>query len=68
MALTNLWGSVFSRIERVGGQPTTMAKPFRSGLFNRVELNVGKPVETGDVQLEGLRELVVGLLKRSAKI
>ena len=37
MALTNLWGSFFSRIER--GE--AMVKPFRRGLFSRVGLNVG---------------------------
>ena len=36
MALTNLWGSFFSRIE----QGTAMVKPFRRGLFSRVGLNV----------------------------
>ena len=37
MALTNLWGSYFSRIEQGGA----MVRPFRRGLFNRVGLNVG---------------------------
>lgn len=41
MALTNLWGSVFIRIELVGGKPTAMARPFRRGIFNAVGLNVG---------------------------
>ena len=36
MALTNLWGSFFSRVE---GQ--AMAKPFRRGFGSRVGLNVG---------------------------
>ncbi len=40
MALTNLWGSFFSRIEGDGA----MVRPFRRGLFNRVGLNVGLPV------------------------
>lgn len=62
MVLTNLWGSVFSRIERVGGQPTTMAKPFRRGVFNRVGLNVGTPVAANEVGLESLRDRVAKLL------
>jgi 1-acyl-sn-glycerol-3-phosphate acyltransferase len=37
MALTNLWGSYFSRVEQGGA----MVRPFRRGMFNRVGLNVG---------------------------
>ncbi len=62
MALTNLWGSYFSRVELVGGKPTAMAKPFRRGIFNAVGLNVGAPIAAGEVQLEGLRVKVAGLL------
>lgn len=58
MALTNLWGSYFSRIEKGGA----MVRPFRRGWFNRVGLNVGAPMATGEVSLEGLRERVKGLL------
>ncbi|MCZ8253311.1 MAG: MFS transporter [Hylemonella sp.] len=58
MALTNLWGSYFSRVELVGGKPTAMSKPFRRGLFNRVGLNVGASMAAEEVQLEGLREQV----------
>lgn len=65
MALTNLWGSYFSRIELVGGKPTAMAKPFRRGMFNRVGLNVGVPVAAGEVQLEGVREKVAVLMGQS---
>jgi 1-acyl-sn-glycerol-3-phosphate acyltransferase len=39
MALRGLWGSFFSR---AGGR--AMVRPFRRGLFNRVELVVGAPV------------------------
>lgn len=63
MALTNLWGSYFSRIELVGGKPTAMAKPFRRGVFNAVGLNVGEPVGASEVQLEGLRVRVSALLE-----
>jgi len=58
MALTNLWGSYFSRIEK----GTAMRKPFRRGFYSRVGLNVGAPVAAGDVTPLGLRERVVRLL------
>ncbi|AYM95129.1 MFS transporter [Acidovorax sp. 1608163] len=59
MALTNLWGSFFSRVE----QGTAMAKPFRRGMFNRVGLNVGPAMEATQVQPAVLRERVAGLLR-----
>lgn len=62
MALTDLWGSYFSRIEVSGGQPTAMVKPFRRGLFNRVGLNVGEAVPAERVTPESLRERVAQLL------
>jgi len=40
MALRGLWGSFFSRIE----DGRAMVRPFRRGLFNRIELVVGAPV------------------------
>ncbi|WP_394788814.1 MFS transporter [Rhodoferax sp.] len=58
MALTNLWGSYFSRVE--GG--TAMAKPFRRGMFNRVGLNVGTALAPAEVQPELLRAKVATLL------
>ena len=62
MALTDLWGSYFSRIEVSGGQPTAMVKPFRRGLFNRVGLNVGAAVKAEVVTPDALRERVAQLL------
>ncbi len=59
MALTNLWGSYFSRIEKDGA----MVRPFRRGLFNRVGLNVGAPVAAPQVSPEDLRLRVAALLK-----
>jgi 1-acyl-sn-glycerol-3-phosphate acyltransferase len=59
MALTNLWGSFFSRVE----QGTAMAKPFRRGMFNRVGLNVGPAMQPTQVQPAVLREHVAGLLQ-----
>ncbi|MDO5289955.1 MAG: MFS transporter [Pseudomonadota bacterium] len=58
MALTNLWGSFFSRIEQNGA----MTRPFRRGMFNRVGLNVGEPVAPADATPEGLRARVAALL------
>jgi hypothetical protein len=58
MALTNLWGSYFSRIEQGGA----MVRPFRRGLFNRVGLNVGQPMAQAEVQPALLRERVLRLL------
>ena len=58
MALTNLWGSYFSRIEH----GTAMARPFRRGAFSRVGLNVGAPLAAGEVQPQILQARVAGLL------
>ncbi|MBI3102645.1 MAG: MFS transporter [Burkholderiales bacterium] len=59
MALTNLWGSYFSRIEQGGA----MVRPFRRGMFNRVGLNVGAPVAPDQAQPEALQARVAGLLQ-----
>jgi hypothetical protein len=58
MALTNLWGSYFSRIEKGGA----MVRPLRRGLFNRVGLNVGPALPGQGLQPEVLRERVGELL------
>ncbi len=58
LALQNLWGSYFSRIE--GG--TAMAKPFRRGLFSPVGLVAGPALQPAQVTLPVLRERVAGLL------
>jgi 1-acyl-sn-glycerol-3-phosphate acyltransferase len=54
MALTNLWGSYFSRIEKDGA----MVRPFRRGMFNRVGLNVGPAMAAEQVSPEALRARV----------
>jgi 1-acyl-sn-glycerol-3-phosphate acyltransferase len=64
MALSGLWGSFFSRIERRGGRPTAMARPFRRGLFSRVGLRVGAPVPAASAGPALLRERVAALLQR----
>ena len=61
-ALTNLWGSFFSRIEERNGQRLAMVRPFRRGMFNRVGLNAGEPMKADGVTPEALRERVAGLL------
>jgi 1-acyl-sn-glycerol-3-phosphate acyltransferase len=58
MALTNLWGSFFSRVEEGGA----MKKPFRRGVFNRVGLNVGAPVSAAQAEPQLLQQRVGVLL------
>jgi 1-acyl-sn-glycerol-3-phosphate acyltransferase len=57
MALTNLWGSYFSRVE----QGNAMVRPFRRGVFSRVGLNIGVAVPPAQVSPAGLRERVAEL-------
>ncbi|MGI4937853.1 MAG: 1-acyl-sn-glycerol-3-phosphate acyltransferase [Janthinobacterium lividum] len=61
MALTNLWGSFFSRIERVDGEQLAMVKPFRRGLWSRVGLNIGAPITQAGMTPEIMREQVMAL-------
>lgn len=56
MALQNLWGSYFSRIEG-----RAMRKPFRRGLFSHVGLNVGTPLEPVGLTPRRMREAVEAL-------
>ena len=60
MALTNLWGSFFSRIE----EGRAMVRPFRRGVFSRVGLNVGAPLAASVVEPARLQEHVAALLAR----
>lgn len=62
MALTQLWGSFFSRAEVRNGEAVAMVRPFRRGVFNRVGLNVGEPVAGKSVTPEGLRGRVFELM------
>jgi len=59
VALQNLWGSYFSRIE--GG--TAMVKPFRRGLFARVGLVAGAALPAAQVSPVGLHGRVLELLE-----
>ncbi len=58
LALQNMWGSFFSRIER----GTAMARPFRRGLFSPVALVAGEPLAAALVTPAMLRQRVQGLL------
>jgi 1-acyl-sn-glycerol-3-phosphate acyltransferase len=57
MALKNLWGSFFSRVDGAA-----MVRPFRRGFFSRIEVVVGEPVPPEQVSPEGLRQRVAALM------
>ncbi len=57
LALQKLWGSFFSR---AGGK--AMSRPFRRGLFNRVDLVAGAPVAPAAATPASLRDRVGALL------
>ena len=57
MALTNVFGSFFSRAEN----GKAMVKPFRRGLFSRVGLHVGSALESRVVEPAGLQKVVADL-------
>ena len=59
MALTNLWGSFFSRVEN----GNAMVKPFRRGAFSRVGLNVGPPLKMTSITPDILQSEVAQLLR-----
>lgn len=56
MALQNLWGSYFSRIE---GQ--AMSKPLRRGWLNKVGLHIGQAIPAQEMSLARLQETVSDL-------
>jgi 1-acyl-sn-glycerol-3-phosphate acyltransferase len=58
LALRNLWGSFFSRID--GGR--AMVRPLRRGLFSRVGLAAGPALPAAEVTPALLRERVAALL------
>ena len=59
MALTNLWGSYFSRVEK----GNAMVKPFRRGVLSRVGLNVGTAMDATTTAPESLQARVAALLR-----
>lgn len=58
MALTNMWGSYFSRVE----QGNAMVRPFRRGAFTPVGLHVGAPMAALAVDPALLQQRVTHLL------
>ena len=58
VALSNLWGSFFSRVE----QGTAMVRPFRRGAFARVGLVAGAALPAAQVTPQLLRQRVQALL------
>ncbi|WP_457389905.1 MFS transporter [Roseateles sp. P5_E1] len=62
MALGNLWGSYFSRVE--GGK--AMVKPMRRGVWSPVSLTVDQPMPMATVSPDGLRTRVQTLLAGAA--
>ncbi|WKB51337.1 MFS transporter [Eleftheria terrae] len=60
VALQNLWGSYFSRVER--GQ--AMVRPFRRGMFSAVGVVAGEPIAAAEMSPALLRERVAALLAR----
>jgi 1-acyl-sn-glycerol-3-phosphate acyltransferase len=61
VALSNLWGSFFSRVE----QGTAMVRPFRRGLFSRVGLTAGAPIAPQDASLTAMQDAVAQLLQQA---
>ena len=61
MALTNLWGSYFSRIE----QGSAFVRPLRRGIFSRVGLQIGTQLSPQEVQPHVLQAHVARLLARA---
>jgi 1-acyl-sn-glycerol-3-phosphate acyltransferase len=59
MALQNLWGSFFSRVEGLA-----MTRPFRRGAFSSVGLKVGEPLTPETITPELLQKKVAELRGR----
>jgi 1-acyl-sn-glycerol-3-phosphate acyltransferase len=58
VALQNMWGSFFSRIER----GTAMTRPFRRGAFSRVGLVAGAAMPAAEVSTDALHARVQALM------
>jgi 1-acyl-sn-glycerol-3-phosphate acyltransferase len=59
MALQNLWGSYFSRVEG-----RAMTRPFRRGFHTSIGLAVGEALDPAGITPEGLRERILELRGR----
>ncbi|HYP81871.1 MFS transporter [Variovorax sp.] len=66
MALHNLWGSFFSRIEVRDGERVAMVRPFRRGMFSRVGLHVGSAMPAAYAAPEPLQRRVRELLQAAS--
>jgi len=62
MALTNLWGSFFSRV----ADGVAMVRPFRRGLFSQVGLRVGPALAAAEVSPQQLQLRVAALLAQES--
>lgn len=62
MALGNLWGSYFSRIEVRDGKNVAMVKPLRRGWLNRVSLQAGPAVPSSEATPALLQQRVAALM------
>lgn len=62
MALLNLWGSYFSRIDGPG-----MKTPFRRGVWSRVTLKIDEPIDSDKVDMELLFEKIRAMGVRSVR-
>ncbi|HRQ58353.1 MAG TPA: hypothetical protein PLN31_13115 [Azoarcus taiwanensis] len=56
MALRGLWGSFFSR-----KNGPAMTRPFRRGVFNRIELVAADAVAAAEVTPQSLQETVAAM-------
>ncbi|MDA7418937.1 MFS transporter [Xenophilus arseniciresistens] len=65
MALTQLWGSFFSRIEVREGQNVAMVRPFRRGFFSRVGLNIGAAMPQAEQAPQAMQQRVALLAQTS---
>jgi 1-acyl-sn-glycerol-3-phosphate acyltransferase len=61
MALQNLWGSFFSRVE----DGKAMVRPFRRGILSRVGLHVGPAVAPAAVTPDALKLNIQQLLNQT---
>ncbi|MGE3664557.1 MAG: 1-acyl-sn-glycerol-3-phosphate acyltransferase [Pseudonocardia sp.] len=62
VGLRNLWGSYFSRVE----SGRAMVRPFRRGIWNRVELAAGPALPPG-TSPDGMRAAVAALLGEDSR-
>ena len=65
MALTNLWGSYFSRIEQRDGKPVAMVRPLRRGWLNPVGLEIGAPLTPEQMSPAAMQQQVQRLLDQA---